>query len=181
MITHKSASEAISILKNGGLIIYPTEGVYGLGCDALNEKSVKEVFKIKFRSHEKSFITICSDISQLDGLIHSDYMTDKKITKFDFTTWIIPIDDSCPCWLSKDDNIAVRISNHPVVKDLCNGLGKPLISTSANISNQEYENNLNHISKLFDKKVECIVEGKLGGKNTPSKIIDIVTGSVLRN
>lgn len=180
MIPHKSASQAVDVLKQGGLIIYPTEGIYGIGCDALNEKSVQNVFNVKYRNNEKSFIVLCSEVVHISKLISDDYVQDKKLSEKEFITWIVPISKNCPQWLTKNNKIAIRLTDHPVIKELCTGIDGPIISTSANISGKKYINNIDIISELFTDEVECIVEGNLGGEAKSSSIIDIATGHILR-
>jgi L-threonylcarbamoyladenylate synthase len=116
----------------------------------------------------------------LTDIIDIDIAQDERLKSKDFVTWIVPANGSCPSWLKSDAGVAVRITQHPVVKDLCNKLGSPIISTSANYSNQEYINDINIIEKLFDGKVSCIVNGKLGNKKKPSTVRDIISNEVLR-
>ena len=116
----------------------------------------------------------------MTNIIDIDIAQGERLKSKDFVTWIVPANDSCPTWLKSDTGVAVRITQHPVVKDLCNKIGSPIISTSANYSNQEYINDISIIEKLFDGKVSCIVNGKLGDEKKPSSIIDIISNEVLR-
>ena len=181
MIAKLDPLNAQEVLKDGGIIIYPTEGIYGIGCDAFNQNSVNKVVTIKGRSAGKSFIVICSDVIQLNTIIDQNYMSCQELLAKDFITWIVPAHEKCPPWLSMKNTVAVRITNHPVIDNLCKGLNGPIISTSANYSDHSYINDINKIEVLFDKKVDYIVEGKLGGEVKSSTIKDIVTKEVLRN
>ena len=116
----------------------------------------------------------------MTDIIDIDIAQDERLKSKDFMTWIVPANNSCPSWLKSDTGVAVRITQHSVVKDLCNKLGGPIISTSANYSNQEYINDISIIEKLFDGKVSCIVNGKLGNKKKPSTVRNIITNEVLR-
>ena len=98
----------------------------------------------------------------------------------DFTAWIIPAHEKCPSWLVTHNTVAVRVTNHPVIHNLCVGLKGPIISTSANYSNHSYINDIKKIEVLFDGKVDYIVEGKLGGEVKSSTIKNIVTKEILR-
>tara|TARA_B100000900_G_C20443961_1_gene660226 strand:- start:371 stop:916 length:546 start_codon:yes stop_codon:yes gene_type:complete len=181
MIPKLDPCNAHEVLKDGGIIIYPTEGIYGIGCDALNSDSVDRVFDIKGRSTKKGFIVICSDVRYLANIVDNNYMDCQELLDKDFTTWIIPAHEKCPSWLVTHNTVAVRVTNHPVIHNLCVGLKGPIISTSANYSNQIYVNDIKKIEILFDNKVDCIVNGKLGGEIKPSTIRDIVTKEVLRD
>tara|TARA_B100000900_G_scaffold166880_1_gene141689 strand:- start:9 stop:554 length:546 start_codon:yes stop_codon:yes gene_type:complete len=180
MIPKLNPLNAREVLKGGGIIIYPTEGVYGIGCDAFNQHSVNKVATIKGRGDSKSFILICSDVIQLKTIIDQNYMNYQELLAKDFITWIVPAHEMCPPWLMMANTVAVRITNHPVINDLCKGLNGPIISTSANYSNHSYINDIKKIEVLFDKKVDYIVEGKLGGELKSSIIKNIVTKEILR-
>ena len=180
MIPRLSPSDASVLIKKGGIVIYPTEGIYGLGCDPFNEKSVSNVFAIKGRAKHKNFIIICSDTKYLTKIINKDYLRNKDINSKSFVTWIVPSNKICPIWLCDNSLVAVRVTNHPTIKQLCENLNGPIISTSANYSNKEYVNNLKIIEDLFDSKIDCIVEGKLGKMERPSVIKNIVTNEILR-
>ncbi|MBL6700448.1 MAG: L-threonylcarbamoyladenylate synthase [Gammaproteobacteria bacterium] len=180
MIPKVNTTDASVIIKNGGVVIYPTEGIYGIGCDPYNKHSVEKIFQLKGRDYDKRFILISSQAEFLTDIIDIDIAHDERLKSKDFMTWIVPANNSCPSWLKSDTGVAVRITQHSVVKDLCNKLGGPIISTSANYSNQEYINDISIIEKLFDGKVSCIVNGKLGNKKKPSTVRNIITNEVLR-
>ena len=180
MIPKINTSDASDIIKNGGVVIYPTEGIYGIGCDPYNKHSVEKIFHIKGRDYDKRFILISSQAEFLTDIIDIDIAQDERLKSKDFVTWIVPAKNSCPSWLKSDAGVAVRITQHPVVNDLCNKLGSPIISTSANYANQEYINDISIIEKLFNGKVSCIVNGKLGNKKKPSTVRDIISNEVLR-
>lgn len=180
MIPTVNTTDASDIIKNGGVVIYPTEGIYGIGCDPYNKHSVEKIFQLKGRDYDKRFILISSQAEFLTDIIDIDIARDGRLKSKDFVTWVVPANNSCPSWLKSDVGVAVRITQHPVVKDLCNKLGSPIISTSANYSNREYINDITIIEKLFDGKVSCIVNGKLGNKKKPSTVRDIITNEVLR-
>ena len=180
MIPKLSPLDAQKVLKGGSVIIYPTEGIYGIGCDAFNQDSVNKVITIKGRNSDKSFILICSDILQLNTVIDQDYMNYQELLTKDFITWIVPAHEKCPSWLKMKNAVAVRITNHPVINNLCKGLNGPLISTSANYSGHSYINDIKKIEVLFDKKVDYIVRGELGDEVKSSAIKNIVTKEVVR-
>ena len=93
MIPKLNPHDASNILKSGGTAIYPTEGIYGLGCDPFNSKSVENIFNAKGRSRNKSFIILGSDIKYFDNIIENTYLMDESLQSINFTTWIVPCNE----------------------------------------------------------------------------------------
>ena len=180
MIPKLDPLDAYEVLKGGGIIIYPTEGIYGIGCDPFNQDSVDKLFQLKGREACKSFIIICSDVIHLNNIINDKYKAYEELLTKSFVTWVVPAHRECPQWLKTNNTVAVRITNHPVIDDLCQVFNGPIISTSANYSNHEYINDIKKIEVLFDNKVDCIINGELGGELKPSTIKDIITKKILR-
>ena len=180
MIPKLNPFDASEIIKNGGNAIYPTEGIYGIGCDPFNKSSVENIFDIKGRDFTKNFIILASNINYLKRIIDNDLFKNKALIDGSFTTWVVPISKDWPPWLSTNKSIAIRITNHPVVDELCKNLGGPVISTSANCSNQKYTDNITAIENIFDGKIDCIVKGQLGNEKKSSMIKDILTNKILR-
>jgi len=180
MIPKLNPRDASNILKKGGTAIYPTEGIYGLGCDPFNSESVENIFKAKGRSKNKSFIILGSDIKYFDNIIDNTYLMDESLQSINFTTWIVPCNKSCPPWLKKDNTVAIRLTRHETVMLLCEYMNTPIISTSANLSNSKYDDDLKNIEKVFEKKIDCIVTGQLGNERKPSTIKNIITKEVIR-
>lgn len=211
-----SIDQAVEDLHHGKIIVYPTEGVYGLGCDPNNNTALNNILKLKQRDSNKGLILIAASIEQLEYYIDfSDVSIDilDQIKQSwigtgvsDFVTWIISINKNNFNKINKllycssyDENnninytLAVRVTKHPVVIELCNKFGGPIVSTSANISGEEpissisinINNNKNKleykIKKIFDNKISGIVEGNLGGYTKSSRIIDSRTGKVVRS
>ena len=181
MIPKLDPFDASEIIKNGGNAIYPTEGIYGIGCDPFNESSVENIFKVKGRDLTKNFIILTSNINYLKRIIDNNLFENKALVDGSFTTWVVATNKDCPPWLSTNKCIAVRITNHPVVDKLCVNLGGPIISTSANCSNQKYINDITTIENVFDGKIDCIVKGQLGNEKKSSIIKNILTNEILRH
>ncbi len=152
MIPKLDPFAASEIIKNGGNAIYPTEGIYGIGCDPFNKSSVEDIFNIKGRDLTKNFIILASDINYLKKIIDKSLFKNKALTDGSFTTWVVPINKDCPPWLESNNSIAIRITSHPVIDELCENLNGPIISTSANYSNEQYINDITTIEKIFDGK-----------------------------
>ena len=128
----------------------------------------------------KNFIILTSNINYLERIIYNDLFKNKALIDGSFTTWVVTTNKDCPLWLSTNKSIAIRITNHPVVDELCLNLGGPIISTSANCSNQKYTDNITAIENIFDGKIDCIVKGQLGNEKKTSMIKDILTNEILR-
>lgn len=184
--TIKDTDLIIQILQQGGLIAYPTEAVIGLGCDPDNEDAVHKLLAVKKRSVDKGLILVAKTYSQL-----LPYVDDAKIPMHMRTeifsswpgpvTWLLPAAKQAPKWLTGDsDFIAVRVSQHPVVGQLCELFGKPLISTSANVSGGQPAINSQQLYQQFDKSL-LLVDGTLGGENKPSQIRHGISGQTIRD
>ncbi|WP_410007634.1 Sua5/YciO/YrdC/YwlC family protein [Pseudoalteromonas holothuriae] len=170
----------------GGIICYPTEAVFGLGCDPDNEKSVTQLLNVKQRDISKGLILIADNYGQcLSYVDDAKIPMDKRADIFSSwpgpVTWLLPAKASTPKWLTgRNDTIAIRISAHPVVKALCQKLGKPLVSTSANISGQEPVHSLLQARQTFGEQIACFVAGDLGGNSAPSQIKHALSGATIR-
>ena len=123
-------SKAVKILKTGGVIVYPTETSYGLGCDATNKKAIKNIYKIKKRAKGKPLTVIVSSIRMAKRYAIIKKKQEKMLKK-KYTTFIFPMKK--PMALRKD-TVALRISSDNIARNLSRKLGKPVVSTSANLS-----------------------------------------------
>ncbi|WP_133405438.1 L-threonylcarbamoyladenylate synthase [Parashewanella tropica] len=183
---HLHPTQINELINAGGIIAYPTEGVYGLGCDPDNVDSIERLLQIKQRPWEKGLIIVASDFAQLDDYVDFTQLSTDQIEKVKShwpgaVTQIMPAHASVsPKLRGQFDTIAVRISAHPTVIELCNSLGKPLVSTSANIAGEPPAMSGEEIEAQFSEQVDALIEGELGGRKQPSTIIDARTGQVLR-
>ena len=174
---------AIDLLNSGGVIGYPTEAVYGLGCNPWNKESVEKIAIIKKRSLGKPFLMVASSIDQLESLIDVTVLSDDvKATWPGHTTWLIKAKESVPYWLQDKESgkVGIRISNHPVVMKLCKLFKKPIISTSANISGYQEIKDEIEFRKTFASNVNYLVKGDIGDYKKTSIIIDMETNQKLR-
>ena len=184
--TIEDAELIIQTLQQGELIAYPTEAVFGLGCDPDNEGAVNKLLALKRRPVNKGLILVAKTYSQL--LL---YVDDVKIPMHKRTeifsswpgpvTWLLPAAKKAPKWITGDsDLIAVRVSQHPVVRKLCELFGKPLISTSANVSGAKPAVNTEQLYQQFDRTL-LLVDGAVGGANKPSQIRHGISGQTIRD
>ncbi|MXP56575.1 Sua5/YciO/YrdC/YwlC family protein [Pantoea sp. Mhis] len=168
------------------VIAYPTEAVFALGCDPNSKIAVKNLLSIKQRSIKKGFILIASNYTQLEPYIAKDKLTVFQLERM-FSSWpgpityLVPAAPHIPLWFTGAfKSLAIRVSNHPIVQNLCNNFGKPLITTSANLSGQPPCRKLADIKKQFGSKFP-VLNGETGGYLNPSEIRDIITGEIIRH
>ena len=180
-----TVEEGIQALVRQELILYPTEGVYGIGADARNVELAKRICKIKGRPLSKGLIVLADSLDRLQDWILPLTEAQKALMEtLDFGfhhTWLVPRTALCPDVLSGDSpDLAVRLTTHPVARALCEGLGAPLISTSANIQGEPAIMSEEDALKFSDYEVTGVVQGGLGGIPQATKIQHIVTGKVYR-
>lgn len=174
-------------LIQGEVIAYPTEAVFGLGCDPLNQQAVEKLLALKQRSVEKGLILVASKPESLEKFVdlHNQIwlqqVLDSWADKTQAITWLIPKKSTCPAWLTgKFETLAVRVSNHPVVRELCDLMPDGvLVSTSANPHNQSPALSCDEVKNYFGESLICVA-GELGKLDQPSKIFDAKTGARLR-
>lgn len=188
-----SVNRAVKVLNSGGVIAYPTEAVYGLGCDPFNEAAFSHLLALKCRPIEKGVILIASSIDQIKDLvkIENQLWTETVLKSWglssysDFNivdrpmTWVLPISDKVPTWITGGrDTLAVRITRHPAVVNLCEALKMPLVSTSANLTGDSPVKTAKECGDIFPNTL--ILEGEVSGLNSPSQIWDAVSLQRLR-
>ncbi len=163
-------------LRKGGLVAYPTEAVFGLGCDPLNEGAVNKLLTLKERSWEKGLILIAANMKQLDLYVKRvpERITNKMLSSHDEAiTWLLPAKESVPQWLKgASQSIAVRLVQHPLAKELCELAGSPLVSTSANKTGQAPLVSAEQVRVAFSAAGVFIIDGEVGSGKQTSQIID---------
>jgi len=178
-----SPADSVTFLKKGKIILYPTEAVYGLGCNPFNEYAVKKIYKIKKRSMNKKMIVIGSKLEHFKNLIDLEKLKEKVLKSWPgHKTWLIPAKKSCPDWLYDVDTglIAIRCSNHKIVKNICDNYKSPIISTSANLSGDKITNSYNEIINSIGSNIDFIINGDIGNETKPSIIEIMNTGEIIR-
>lgn len=181
------AAEIITSLHAGEVIAYPTEAVYGLGCDPDNQDAVNKILAIKQRPVSKGLILIAAHYQQVLPYIDETPLSQQNIDEINARwpgpfTFVMPAKSTTPKWLTGDfDTIAVRVTAHPVVQQLCLAFGKPLVSTSANLSGQPAICDRTILQSQLGDKVSYIVEGEVNPNLQPSTIIDAISGKIYRS
>ena len=179
-----SLRRAATALKNGGVIAYPTEAVYGLGCHPLNESAVNHLLQLKQRDPGKGLILIADDLRKLEPFLRPLSKSERaKISKKPEkpTPWIIPSQDWVPDWLTGwHGSLAVRITDHPIAAELCKLTKMPIVSTSANLAGHRPAKTSIQVRIQFDGQLDAIVTGKVDTTATPSIIRDLKTDKIIR-
>ncbi|EMQ4302138.1 L-threonylcarbamoyladenylate synthase type 1 TsaC [Yersinia enterocolitica] len=178
-------SDVLQALQQEEVIAYPTEAVFGLGCDPDSEKAVNALLALKQRPWQKGLILIAANYEQLKPYVDDAALTDsQRETIFSVwpgpVTWVIPTRPETPGWLTGSfDSLAVRVTDHPLVQQLCSQYGKPLVSTSANLSGQEPCRTTEEVRIQFGSSLP-VLAGLVGGRLNPSEIRDALTGKQFR-
>lgn len=170
------------VIREGGVVAYPTEGVYGFGCDPLDAAAVMRILDIKQRDPLAGLLLLAADAAQLDGWIElPDDAPELRSPVEQPVTWLVPATARVPMWIrGRHDTVGVRVSSHPVAAALAAEAGMPIVSTSANVAGRPPARTPWVLRRLFRREVDCIVPGRCGPAAGPSEIRDIVTGKALR-
>lgn len=178
-------SKAAAILREGGVIAYPTEGVWGLGCDPANEAAVHRILALKGRPVEKGLILVAGSIRQVAPLLAGLSKADRATLEATWpgpTTWLVPdVDQVIPPWIKgKFDTVAIRVSDHPLVAALCTAFGGMIVSTSANPADRPPALSREEVEAYFRDDLDLVVPGELGSRAGPSEIRELASGRVIR-
>lgn len=185
MRREKTVARALAAhLKRGGLIAYPTESCYGLGCVPQNRNAVMRLLKLKQRPQHKGLILIASGYRQVSRYLHSltpDEQSRLKNHSAQAITYLMPAKPSCPRWLrGAHDTLAVRLTAHPFAQQLCRIANSALVSTSANRSGQRPAKTFAECKRLFGRSV-WVLPGRVGKRKKPSSIRMWTDGKIIRN
>jgi L-threonylcarbamoyladenylate synthase len=181
-----SPQAAAVALRAGGVLAYPTEGVWGLGCDPFDEGAVLRLLSLKQRSVDKGLILVAADIAQFDGLADWSALPPGRFDEIAASwpgpnTWIVPATARVPRWITgAHAGVAMRASAHPVVAALCRAFGGVLVSTSANPAGAPAPVRRADLDPALRAAIDGVVEGETGGRDRPSDIRDALTGALLR-
>ena len=177
-------SKAVNALRSGGVIAYPTEAVFGLGCDPRNEKALARILDIKSRDAHKGFILIACSLEQLIPYLAP--VQPEWQSQFD-AVWPGPVTMVVPSAAGTSEllsggrkTLAVRVSAHPLVRDLCAQFDGPIVSTSANRSGQPPCRDTASTLQRLGSEVDVVIDGETGTLTAPTQIIDVCTGDRLR-
>ena len=182
MLTNR-ISQAIEIVRQGGVIVYTTDTVLGLGCDPHNHSATEKILWLKHRSVDKGLILLVASLDEMEKysqpLSKSQYKKIISTLNNKPTTWLVPASKNTPPWITgKQNSVAIRISQHDITKELCSAVGA-IVSTSANISEYPTIENEQQIRSWFGPYIDYVILGS-PGTGQPSEICDVVTGKIIR-
>jgi len=181
---HYKLRLAAHCLRAGGIVAYPTEAVYGLGCNPWNEDAVHRLLAMKRRPEHKGLILIAADFDQLAPFVEplSDARMEAVLATWPGpVTWLLPARNGTPDWLrGSHQTLAVRVTAHRLAADLCRSAGSALVSTSANVSGRPAAGTPLQVRLALGSEVDLILVGECGTRAHPSTIRDGRTGEVIR-
>lgn len=176
---------ALERLHNKEVVAWPTEAIFGLGCDPDSELAVARLLALKQRPVEKGLILIAASFGQLKPYIDDSGLNEaRRATLFSRwpgpVTFVFPARDTTPRWLTgRFNSLAVRVTDHPLAAELCRAYGKPLVSTSANLSGQPPCRTTEEVRVQFGADFP-VVDGPTSGRREPSEIRDALTDELFR-
>ncbi len=175
---------ALRCLRGGGVLAYPTEGVWGLGCDPFDEAAVQRLLFLKGRDPRKGLILVAGDLGQVAPWLQR--LDTGRREQIEATwpgpvTWVLPDPGLVPPLVRGDhDSIALRVTAHPQLARLCQLYGGPIVSTSANPAGRPAARSALRVRSYFGARLDYLLPGALGGARGPSSIRDARSGRVLR-
>lgn len=175
---------AADALRGGAVLAYPTEAVWGLGCDPFDAAAVARVLAIKRRPVEKGLIVVAAGVDQLETLLAPLTAAQRAQLTASWpgpNTWLLDNRRVFPAWITgASPKVAVRVSAHPLVQALCRAFGGPLVSTSANRAGHPPARTMLAVRLRLGHCIDGLVAGDTGGARNPTIIRDLATGEVLR-
>jgi len=178
--------DAAAALRRGGVVAYPTESVYGLGCDPHDEAALRRLFAHKRRPPQQGVLLIAADFAQIERYIAFDAVPAEALERVRASwpgphTWILPRSPQVPAWIAGSHaGIALRVTAHAPAAALCVAFGGALVSTSANRHGEPPARSAVQVRTTFGGEVAYILDGDLGGLERPTPIRDVISGELLR-
>jgi L-threonylcarbamoyladenylate synthase len=176
--------QAAAILRAGGVLAYPTEGVYGLGCDPDNRAAFEKIFAIKRRPAAQGVLLIAADFTQVADWIST---VPESVLERARAIWpgahtlIFPASARVPAWVRGEHaGVALRVTSHPPAAALCRSFGGPIVSTSANRHGGAPALSAAEVGTILDNTPDGVLDAPLGGLDRPTPITDAMTGAIIR-
>lgn len=177
--------KALETLRNGGIILYPTDTIWGIGCDASNKDAVEKIFRLKRRADSKSMLSLVGSAAQLDRSVREVPEAAEMLIEAAVNPLTIIYDNPvglAPNLLAEDGSAGIRITSEPFSKALCERLRRPVVSTSANISGRPAPSCFREISKEIIDGVDYVVEYSRNNSSRcmPSNIIKVSDSGIVK-
>lgn len=186
IFTCAELAAAAALVRAGGVLAYPTEGVYGLGCDPLNHAAFEQIFALKQRPATQGVLLIAADFAQVERYIDlakvpATVLAQVKASWPGPHTWVFPRTAAVPDWVAgAHPGIALRVTAHAPAAELCRACGMALVSTSANPHGQPPATSAQTVRDYFGDALDGLLDAPLGGLDRPTTIRDALTGAVIR-
>lgn len=184
MISSK-IEEIANLVRDGGVIAYPTEAVFGLGCNPDNEEAIQRILSLKQRAIKKGLIIISSRLAFVEKYLQPITQEDRDLLSSvtdQPTSWLVPAKENTSKLLrGQFSSLAIRITLHPATYDLCEALQHPLVSTSANPKGHIPASSVEEVRNYFGDDLDGIWDAPLGNAAKPSQLIDLHTKQILRS
>jgi L-threonylcarbamoyladenylate synthase len=178
--------QAAALLHDGGVLAYPTEAVFGLGCDPHDPAAFERLFGLKQRPPTQGVLLIAADFADIERYIDSVAVPDRIMQQVRASwpgpyTWIFPRSAQVPAWVAgAHAGIALRVTAHPTAAALCRAFGGALVSTSANTHGHPPARTADTVAEYFGEALDGLVEGLPGDQSRPTTIRDALSGEVVR-
>jgi L-threonylcarbamoyladenylate synthase len=179
-------NEAADLLRDGGVLAYPTEAVFGLGCDPHNQAAFERIFALKQRPSTQGVLLIAADFAQVEHYVDMAKVPHGVMAQVRASwpgpfTWVFPRSAEVPDWVAgAHPGIALRVTGHAPAAALCRAFGGALVSTSANLHGKPPARDLATLTEYFGDALDGMVDAPLGGAAQPSTIRDALTGAIIR-
>ena len=181
---HHRIMRAAALLHGGAVVAYPTEAVWGLGCDPHNEMAANHILAIKRRKRDMGLILVASSITQLTPYLRGLNQKQQSTLADSWpgpSTWLVPDNGVAPNWVTGGrTTLALRVSAHPLVAALCEAFGGPIVSTSANPHGLPPARTAIKTRCYFEGLLDDILPGRVGSDPQPTSIRDLLSGALIR-
>lgn len=177
---------AAALLRRGGVLAYPTEAVYGLGCDPRDQMAFERLFALKQRPPTQGVLLIAADFAQVEPYIDLAKVPGEVLAQVQASwpgphTWIFPRTAAVPAWVAgAHAGIALRVTAHAPAAALCRAYGGALVSTSANPHGSAPARSAQTVLEYFDGALDGVLEAPLGDQQRPTVIRDALSGAIIR-
>lgn len=184
--TLADVAQAAARLHEGGVIAYPTEAVFGLGCDPHDHAAFERLFSLKGRPPTQGVLLIACDFAQVEPYIDASRVPDAVLRDVRGSwpgphTWVFPRSGHVPAWVAgAHDGIALRVTAHEPSAALCRAFGAPIVSTSANPHGEPPARDVGTLERYFGERLDGALDAALGGQDRPTTIRDALTGAIIR-
>lgn len=175
----RATRRAARSLRAGGIVAYPTESCFGLGCDPGSRRAVTRLLRLKRRPQRKGLILVAASAGLASR--YADLLPQALASWPGAYTWLLPPSARVRPWVrGRHERVAIRVPDHTIARALSHACGLAVVSTSANRSGTAPVRSARELRRRFGGAVDVVVPGRIGGRRTPSTIIDGATGRVLR-